>query len=138
MTDREDEIGSDEAREALAAIRETEHAGLRRAIPPRWYGAVMALIMGALIASAAAGFPTYAGLLVIALALVKESQRRRAGVSLKAFPLNTHRERRRVFKEKPMLMTGGINQKASPAAAQRLVLSAGKPFSSMNGQATVS
>ena len=88
MTEKEDQIGPDEAREALETIEETEKAGLRRAIPPRWFGVAIALTVGALIAAAAAGLSTYVGLLVIALAGIMEFQRRKAGASLKAFPSN--------------------------------------------------
>lgn len=86
MTDGKDRIGPGDAREALDAIQRTEHAGLRRAIPPRWFGATVALIVGGIFVSAATGSSTYTVLLVLALAMVLVFQRDKAGASPKALP----------------------------------------------------
>jgi len=55
MTDRDNEIKPGEAQQALDAIKEAERAGLSRTIPPRWFGPVLALSVGALLAMTAAG-----------------------------------------------------------------------------------
>ena len=44
-----------EAQNALDAIREMERAAAWRAIPPRWFGALIALLTGALVALSVAG-----------------------------------------------------------------------------------
>lgn len=67
----------EEAREALASVDEAKRAGLRRGIPPRWFGAAIALIAGALVATPALenwqGGPNRSlvtVLLIVAMALV--------------------------------------------------------------------
>lgn len=87
MTDN-DEIEFDEAQEALHAIKEAESAGLGSAIPPRWFGVVVALISGALIASAAAGESQNVALLILAFALVIGVRQQKSGALPKAFPSN--------------------------------------------------
>lgn len=52
MTDR-NEVGSDEAIDALDSIEKLQRAGFRRAVPPRWYGVGISLIV-------AVGFALYA------------------------------------------------------------------------------
>ena len=55
MTQQKNRNGSDDARDALDAVQEAGRAGLARALPPRWFGAVIAAITGALVASAGMG-----------------------------------------------------------------------------------
>ncbi len=52
MTDKK-QVGSDEAKEALDSVDRMQSAGFRRALPPRWYGLGISLIV-------AVGFALYA------------------------------------------------------------------------------
>ena len=52
MTDQ-DQVGSDEAKNALDSVDKMQSAGFRRALPPRWYGVGISLIV-------AVGFALYA------------------------------------------------------------------------------
>lgn len=88
LTDETDRIEPNEAREALDSIQEMERTGLRRAIPPRWFGATIAPISGALVAVVTAKASVVSALLIAALALVFEYQRRNGGASPRAFPSN--------------------------------------------------
>lgn len=86
MTNEKNEIGADEAQEALDAIGQAERAGLSRAMPPRWFGAIIALITGGLVASATVGNTGYVGLLLCGLVIVMGVRERKAGASPKSMP----------------------------------------------------
>ncbi len=88
MFDETDRIGPNEARDALVSIQGMAGAGRRRAIPPRWFGAAIALICGALVVAVTSMSSIYVVPLIAALALVFEYQRRSVGASLRAFPSN--------------------------------------------------
>ena len=51
MSEDDTRIGAAEAREALLSVSEMKEAGLRRGIPPRWLGIMLAIFMGGIAAS---------------------------------------------------------------------------------------
>ncbi|HEC01074.1 MAG TPA: hypothetical protein ENI91_05235 [Sphingomonadales bacterium] len=88
MTDQKNEISPADAQEALKAIQEAEGVALSQTMPPRWFGIIIALTTGALLASAAAGATE---LIAVFLAVMVGSmaylQRKTRG-SPKALPSN--------------------------------------------------
>lgn len=82
MADSEKNISADDAKEALAVIKNAESEGLRHTLSPRWFGVVIALINGGLVAVAAAGKTTLVAVLMAALAGAVASRRRK----MKAYP----------------------------------------------------
>ena len=49
MTNEKHSVDSSEARKALDTIQQMKRAAMRRAIPPRWFGALIALLAGILV-----------------------------------------------------------------------------------------
>ena len=87
MTDKSS-IRANEAQDALDAVNNMHNAGLRRAVPPRWYGIGVSLTV-------AVGFALYAQkdpgnipalLIVIGVVLLVAASRDRTGVVGKAIP----------------------------------------------------
>lgn len=88
MTDSKHKINPAEAQEALKAIQESEGVALSHTMPPRWFGILIALNSGALLASAAAGATE---LIAVFLAVMVGSMaylQRKTGGSPKALPSN--------------------------------------------------
>jgi len=93
MTDETNYVGPDEARAALAAVAEVERAGRIRSARPRWFGVVMAFLLGGLVATPA--LADAEGLvskelativLILGFALVVAGQRQRADAWPQDFP----------------------------------------------------
>ena len=70
MTDKQDHTQSSEAQQALDSIQKMEQAALRRVIPPRWFGATIALLTGSLVTLSAANLREYHVFIILAMALV--------------------------------------------------------------------
>ncbi len=77
----------DDAREALDSIQAMEKAALWRAIPPRWFGAVIALLAGALVALSAADHREYHVHIILLISAVLVYQSQKTGVSVREFPI---------------------------------------------------
>jgi len=87
MTDKKDHTEINEAGRALESIRQMERAALLRAMPPRWFGATIALLAGTLVTLSAADRREYHVLVILALALVIAYQTQKTGVTGKTFPV---------------------------------------------------
>ena len=92
MENEENHIASKEAKEALDAIKEMENAGLKRVLPvPIWYGAILALLIGAQIALLGAEIRTHNTLntvLIMIMAIAIINKNRSAGVIERIFVSN--------------------------------------------------
>lgn len=86
MKQRPADTTAAEAQNALDAIREMERAAGWRAMPPRWFGALIALLTGALVALSVADLRDYHVLIIVAMVLVMTYQSQKTGVSVKQFP----------------------------------------------------
>lgn len=87
MTDKKDPTEINEAGRALDSIQQMERAALLRAMPPRWFGATIALLAGTLVFLSAAGLREYHVLIIVAIALVISYQSQKMGVTGKEFPV---------------------------------------------------
>ena len=67
----------------------TVRAAMRRATPPRWFGALIALLAGSLVSLSAADLRQYTVFIILLMVLVISYQRQKTGVSAKIFPVKT-------------------------------------------------
>ena len=86
MSTKQNQTKISEEQEALNTIQQMEQAAIRQGIPPRQFGAIIAVLTGMLVTFSAAGLNQYNGIVIafMAIALVYQSQK--AGVSLRPFP----------------------------------------------------
>ena len=77
---------ADDAREALDSIQSMEKAALWRAIPPRWFGASMALLAGALVALSAADHREFHVYVILLMSAAMVYRFQKTGVSVRRFP----------------------------------------------------
>lgn len=82
---KQDDVNA--AREALDSIQAMEKAALGRAIPPRWFGAGMALFAGALVVLSAAGLREYHVYVILLMSAALVYQSRNTCVSVRQFPI---------------------------------------------------
>jgi uncharacterized protein involved in response to NO len=87
MTDKKDHTEINDAKQALDSIQQMQQAALLRAMPPRWFGATIALLAGSLVSLSAADLREYHVLVILAMALVISYQSHKTGVTGKDFPL---------------------------------------------------
>jgi hypothetical protein len=87
MPEIAEQAADDDAREALDSIQAMGNAALWRAIPPRWFGASMALLAGALVALSAADHREYHVYVILLMSAVLVYQSQKTGVSVRKFPI---------------------------------------------------
>ncbi|HCQ03091.1 MAG TPA: hypothetical protein DIT99_21455, partial [Candidatus Latescibacteria bacterium] len=80
MTDNKDRNEPGDVQGALDSIQEMKQAALWRAMPPRWFGAIIALLAGALVALSVADLREYHVYIIILMALVLLFQSKKSGV----------------------------------------------------------
>jgi hypothetical protein len=86
MPEISEQDADDDAREALDSIQAMGKAALWRAIPPRWFGASMALLAGALVALSAADHREYHVYVILLMSAVLVYRSQKTGVSVRQFP----------------------------------------------------
>jgi hypothetical protein len=86
MTGHKDRNEPGDVQGALDSIQEMKRAALWRAMPPRWFGAIIALLAGALVALSVAGLREYHVYIIILMAFVLLYQSQKTGVSVRQFP----------------------------------------------------
>lgn len=79
MSNNKNPINAQEAQEALNSIHEMEQAGLKRVLPPIWFGAVLALLVGILVGLVGAGIRSYTALIILFMGIAITYQYRSAG-----------------------------------------------------------
>jgi len=89
MTNEKHSVDSNEARKALDTIQQMERMAMRRATPPRWFGALIALLAGSLVSLSAADLRQYTVFIILLMVLVISYQRQKTGVSAKTSPVKT-------------------------------------------------
>ena len=89
MTNEKHSAASSEAHKALDTIQQMERTAMRRATPPRWFGALIALLAGSLVSLSAADLRQYTVFIILLMVLVISYQRQKTGVSAKTFPVKT-------------------------------------------------
>ena len=89
MTNKKHSAASSEAHKALNTIQQMKRAAMRRATPPRWFGALIALLAGSLVSLSAADLRQYTVFIILSMVLVISYQRQKTGVSAKIFPIKT-------------------------------------------------
>lgn len=87
MTDETDQIGPNEAKDALDSINDMESASLRRGIPPWWFGLAMALPAAVLFTLAGMEISRiYMAPIFLLMVFAVVYQTRKAGVLVRPFP----------------------------------------------------
>ena len=89
MTNEKHGVDSSEARKALDTIQQMERTAMRRATPPRWFGALIALLAGSLVSLSAADLRQYTVFIILLMVFVISYQSQKTGVSAKTFPVKT-------------------------------------------------
>ena len=89
MTNEKHSAASSEAHKALDTIQQMKRAAMRRATPPRWFGALIALLAGSLVSLSAADLRQYTVFIILLMVLVISYQSQKTGVSAKTFPVKT-------------------------------------------------
>ena len=89
MTNEKHSVDSGEARKALDTIQQMKRAAMRRVTPPRWFGALIALLAGSLVSLSGADLRQYTVFIILLMVLVISYQREKTGVSAKTFPIKT-------------------------------------------------
>ena len=89
MTNEKHSAASSEAHKALDTIQQMEQTAMRRATPPRWFGALIALLAGSLVSLSAADLRQYTVFIILLMVLVISYQSQKTGVSAKTFPVKT-------------------------------------------------
>ena len=89
MTNEKHSVDSSEAHKALETIQQMKRAAMRRATPPRWFGALIALLTGSLVSLSAADLRQYTVFIILLMVLVISYQSQKTGVSAKTFPVKT-------------------------------------------------
>ena len=89
MTNEKHSAASSEAHKALDTIQQMKRAAMRRATPPHWFGALIALLAGSLVSLSAADLRQYTVFIILSIVLVISYQRQKTGVSAKTFPVKT-------------------------------------------------
>ncbi len=89
MTNKKHSVDSSEARKALDTIEQMERTAMRIATPPRWFGALIALLAGRLVSLSASDLRQYTVFIILLMVLVISYQRQKTGVSAKTFPVKT-------------------------------------------------
>lgn len=87
MSNNKDRTDPSEVRGALDSIQKMERAALWRAMPPRWFGAIIALLAGTLVALSAADLREYHVYIILLMACVISYQSQKTRVSVRQFPL---------------------------------------------------
>jgi len=77
MTDERNSIDAHEAREALGSVEEMKQAAVRRGLPPRWLGALISALLGALFAGQASDEAQWVGVAVFGVFMLMALVRRR-------------------------------------------------------------
>jgi hypothetical protein len=81
-----EDIGPEEAKQALKVVQQAESAGLNQAMPTRWFGAVIALTVGSMVTVSASGKTELIVVSLAVLAGVFAAQKRKQGAVIKAGP----------------------------------------------------
>jgi hypothetical protein len=89
MTNEKHSAASSEAHKALDTIKQMKRAAMRRATPPRWFGALIALLAGSLVSLSAADLRQYTVFIILLMVFVISYQSQKTGVSAKTFPVKT-------------------------------------------------
>ena len=89
MTNEKHSAASSEAHKALDTIQQMKRAAMRRATPPHWFGALIALLAGSLVSLSAADLRQYIVFIILLMVLVISYHRKKTGVSAKKFPVKT-------------------------------------------------
>ena len=89
MTNEKHSAASSEAHKALDTIKQMKRAAMRRATPPRWFGALIALLAGSLVSLSAADLRQYTVFIILLMVLLISYQSQKTGVSAKTFPVKT-------------------------------------------------
>ena len=89
MTNEKRSAASSEAHKALDTIQQMKRAAMRRATPPRWFGALIALLAGSLVSLSAADLRQYTVFIILLMVFVISYQSQKTGVSAKTFPVKT-------------------------------------------------
>ena len=89
MTNEKHGAASSEAHKALDTIQQMKRAAMRRATPPRWFGALIALLAGSLVSLSAADLRQYTVFIILLMVFVISYQSQKTGVSAKTFPVKT-------------------------------------------------
>ena len=89
MTNEKHSAASSEAHKALDTIQQMKRAAMRRATPPHWFGALIALLAGSLVSLSAADLRQYTVFIILLMVFVISYQSQKTGVSAKTFPVKT-------------------------------------------------
>lgn len=86
MTNTENTTDTDTAKDALNTIQEASKAGIRAAMPPRWFGLAISLVTGSMVAATAAGETELIAISLAGLAIVSAMRKRTAVAEPRILP----------------------------------------------------
>ena len=87
MIDTTDNVTRDEAQEPLDSVANMESSAWRRGVPSRWFGAVIAALIGSMFAIYALEDPnSYIVLPILAMAVFMQAARQKSGAYGREFP----------------------------------------------------
>jgi len=87
MTNDTDKLDAEDAKNALDSIQSLEGAALQHAMPSKWFGIAMAVIVGLMIFLVGSGLRDYYIFAILAIPLIIAVQRSKAKASPKSEPL---------------------------------------------------
>ena len=88
MTNDTNKMDAEDAKNALDSIQSLESTALQHAMPSKWFGIAMAIIVGLLVFLVGSGFRDYYVFPILAIPLLIAVQRSKAKASPKVEPLS--------------------------------------------------
>jgi hypothetical protein len=88
MTNDTNKLDAEDAKNALESIQSLEGAALQHAMPSKWFGIAMAVIVGLMIFLVGSGLRDYYVFPILAIPLIIAIQRSKAKASPKAEPVS--------------------------------------------------
>jgi len=82
-----EQIKKSEAKAALDSIEKIKNSSLKRALPPRWYNTVLAVLAGSLVFLAVVNLREYQVLIILLMGIVITYQVQSSGISTKPVPI---------------------------------------------------
>jgi len=83
MESDKEQIKNSEAKAALDSVEKTKKSSLKRALPPHWYNAVLAVLAGTLVFLAVMNHREYQVLIILLMGIVIAYQIQSSGISTK-------------------------------------------------------
>ena len=90
-TENNEEISTNDAEQALKTVIEMERTSLQHSIPPKWFGIVLALVVGTLVFTIAASLRDYYVFPIIAIPIILAMRLKKTQALPKTKPMGRQR-----------------------------------------------